>query len=424
MASLFVEAALVSVYANVEALLICCAGVYAMHRQIVAPEGLRVLSRLVVEVLFPCIAFSNFRAYSWELLGEWYMAGVGSFLTMVLGTLLGKCGALLLRLEPPYSKIFILCTTFGNGGVLPFVLVPPIVVNWKPAMSDPESLYKAYGVISLYALVWNVALFGLGRPYALSMRTEKVETESEASQNRPCVVRFLQKLRKMDSVVWASILAIVVGCIAPVRDLLSERAGGVLRFVESFTYKLGSAGIQVSTLVLGGSLYLGGVAQLEKRRARVKTLRDAQEREGASPQAGVEAAVSQSEVGGEACCGLSPMVRLAVGATLIKLALVPAIAIPLIVLAVKAGATGRDQPMLFMVLMIQTGVPSAQTTLALLVSAGLQKVAGEMSIVYLPMYVASVATMAAIIMIAVTFFDTFDIDAPGIAGVDLLNATL
>ena len=45
-------------------------------------------------------------------------------------------------------------------------------------------------------------------------------------------------------------------------------------------------------------------------------------------------------------------------------------------------------------------------------------------IVYLPMYVASVATMAAIIMIAVTFFDTLDIDAPGIAGVDLLNATL
>ena len=43
------------------------------------------------------------------------MAGVGSFLTMVLGALLGKCGALLLRLEPPYSKIFILSTTFGNA---------------------------------------------------------------------------------------------------------------------------------------------------------------------------------------------------------------------------------------------------------------------------------------------------------------------
>ena len=38
-----------------------------------------------------------------------------------------------------------------------------------------------------------------------------------------------------------------------------------------------------------------------------------------------------------------------------------------------------DQPMLFMVLMIQTGVPSAQTALALLVAAGLQKQAGKMS---------------------------------------------
>ena len=33
----------------------------------------------------------------------------------------------------------------------------------------------------------------------------------------------------------------------------------------------------------------------------------------------------------------------------------------------------------FMVLMIQTGVPSAQTALALLVAAGLQKQAGQMS---------------------------------------------
>ena len=74
-----------------------------------------------VEILFPFLAFSNFRAYSWELLGEWYLAGVGCFLTMVLGALLGKLGTLLLRLEPPYSKIFILSTTFGNVAWMPAV---------------------------------------------------------------------------------------------------------------------------------------------------------------------------------------------------------------------------------------------------------------------------------------------------------------
>ncbi|CAJ1372908.1 unnamed protein product [Effrenium voratum] len=421
MAGLFAEALLVSVYANVEVLLICCAGIYAVHRGVVPPEGLKILSRLIVEILFPFLAFSNFRAYSWELLGEWYLAGVGCFLTMVLGALLGKLGTLLLRLEPPYSKIFILSTTFGNVGALPYVLLPNIVSNWKHVSDVPETLYEGYGIISLCALVWNLVLFGLGRPYALSGLAEK-ESASEAPSahsDRPCFSRVLQKLRGVDCVVWASLLAILVGCIAPLRDLLSDQAGGALRFVGSFSYQMGSAGVRISTLVLGGSLYLGGTTQLEKRRVE-KVLREEQSENWTPQTARLEC---QAELGETNCCSLSPMVRLAVGATFIKLVLMPAISIPLIVLAVKAGAIGRDQPMLFMVLMIQTGVPSAQTTLALVVSAGLQKVAGEMSIVYIPMYVASVVTVAIVIVISVTLFDTFD--APGKAGPDAFqNATL
>ncbi|CAJ1351701.1 unnamed protein product [Effrenium voratum] len=452
MAGLFAEALLVSVYANVEVLLICCAGIYAVHRGVVPPEGLKILSRLIVEILFPFLAFSNFRAYSWELLGEWYLAGVGCFLTMVLGALLGKLGTLLLRLEPPYSKIFILSTTFGNMwvalplqegeatsissalcsvrsakahgrqvGALPYVLLPNIVSNWKHVSDVPETLYEGYGIISLCALVWNLVLFGLGRPYALSGVAEK-ESASEAPSahsDRPCFSRVLQKLRGVDCVVWASLLAILVGCIAPLRDLLSDQAGGALRFVGSFSYQMGSAGVRISTLVLGGSLYLGGTTQLEKRRVE-KVLREEQSENWTPQTARLEC---QAELGETNCCSLSPMVRLAVGATVIKLVLMPAISIPLIVLAVKAGAIGRDQPMLFMVLMIQTGVPSAQTTLALVVSAGLQKVAGEMSIVYIPMYVASVVTVAIVIVISVTLFDTFD--APGKAGLGAFqNATL
>ena len=75
----------------------------------------------------------------------------------------------------------------------------------------------------------------------------------------------------------------------------------------------------------------------------------------------------------------SQLLRLSLGAAFIKLLLMPAISIPLLVLAVNVGALPEDQPMLFMVLVIQTGVPSAQTALALLVSAGLQKQAGQMS---------------------------------------------
>jgi predicted permease len=46
----------------------------------------------------------------------------------------------------------------------------------------------------------------------------------------------------------------VIGCIAPVRDFFSPAASGPLRFVGSFTRNLGSAGIPLSTVLLGASL--------------------------------------------------------------------------------------------------------------------------------------------------------------------------
>lgn len=307
-----------------------------------APADLKSFSNLLLEVLFPIFAFSNFRVYSLDMLGKWYMACVGSVVIMIIGALLGWLGAFLLRLRPPYSKILVLSTTFANCGALPYVLLPPIVANWKRVSERPEdALVEGYAVISLFAIVWTIALFFVGRPYALSMRPkEDLEVASQATRT-PC-------LRRVDSVVWSALLGILVGCLAPVRDFLSERAQGPLRFVGSYSYNLGQSAVPLSTMILGGSLYTGARAQLSASE-------EPEERESGQ------------------------LVRLAVSACVIKLLLMPAITIPLLLLALQAGALASDQPMLFMVLMIQTAMPSAQTTLALLVAAGLQKQAGKMS---------------------------------------------
>ena len=84
----------------------------------------------------------------------------------------------------------------------------------------------------------------------------------------------------------------------------------------------------------------------------------------------------------------------------------PAISIPLILLAARGGALATDEPMLLMVLMVQSGVPSAQTALTLLVAAGMQKEAGEMSSIYLPTYIFSVFSLAVVIVLAVTLIET------------------
>ncbi|CAE6934022.1 PILS5 [Symbiodinium sp. CCMP2456] len=365
-----------------------------MHKQIVAPPDLKSFSKVLLEVFFPVFAFSNFRVYSVEMLGKWYMACVGSAIVMIIGALMGQLGAFILRLRPPYSKILILSTTFGNCGALPYVLLPPIVSNWKRVNGNPEdALAEGFAVIS-FATVWTMALFFLGRPYALSMKptgTGTADSEAEAEG-------ILRKLRAVDSVVWCALAGIAVGCAAPLRDFLSDRAEGPLRFVGSFASNFGPAGVPLSTMILGGSLYVGARAEIQRRRgakAKAPAASDLEERP--------EASEEDSEG--------SQLLRLSVGAAFIKLLLMPAISIPLLVLAVNVGALPEDQPMLFMVLVIQTGVPSAQTALALLVSAGLQKQAGQMSIVYLPMYIASVFTLAALIVVAVTLSEDFNISA-------------
>lgn len=378
-------------YANSEALLICCAGAYAMHKQIVSPPDLKSFSKVLLEVFFPVFAFSNFRVYSVEMLGKWYMACVVSAIVMIIGALMGQLGAFLLRLQPPYSKILILSTTFGNCGALPYVLLPPIVSNWKRVNENPEdALVEGFAVISLFATVWTMALFFIGRPYALSMKPQTGTAESDAEAEG-----ILRKLRAVDSVVWCALAGIAVGCAAPLRDFLSDRAEGPLRFVGSFASNFGRAGVPLSTMILGGSLYMGARAEIQRRRAR---------------KAKAAASDLEERPEEEASEG-SQLLRLSLGAAFIKLLLMPAISIPLLVLAVNVGALPEDQPMLFMVLVIQTGVPSAQTALALLVSAGLQKQAGQMSIVYLPMYIASVFTLAALIVVVVTLSDDFNISA-------------
>ena len=94
------------------------------------------------------------------------------------------------------------------------------------------------------------------------------------------------------------------------------------------------------------------------------------------------------------------MRRLIFGAVVVKLLLMPLVGIPLIYAAVHARLLPADEPMLLVIIMIQTGVPSAQTSLALMVAAGLQKEAGELSLVYLPMYICSIFTMAAVILVS------------------------
>ena len=422
MSNIFLDAFTVSLYANSEALLIVLAGVYAVWHKVVAPPDLKSLSKLLIKVIFPCLSFSNFQIYSLELLLKWYTAAIVSALTLVLGYILGYIGGRLLGLKPPHTQILILSTAFGNVGALPYVLVPPIAANWQRVRRDPEAMIKGYGVIAIYAVVWSIALFGLGQPFARSMQPKDDVTQiaTSASSAAPSAApsaprrhplrRALALLLAVEPGVYAALVSIVLGCMAPVRQLLSPPNGPLLP-VGAFTARLGRAGPPLSTLILGGTLYLGGAAQLQKRRQAKRALKDAAVAETAAAPDEGSPAQPPAEINVEIIDGgrsASSMTRLTIAAIVIKLVLIPAISIPLLLLAARNGLLSRDEPMLFMVLMLQSAVPSAQTGLALVVAAGLQAEAGQMSMVYLPMYVLSIFTLAAVIVASITLYDSIN----------------
>jgi predicted permease len=62
MSSLFLEALRVSVYANMEALLISLAGAVGMHLKVFEPSDLKKFGRLLVKLIFPIFTFSVSRA--------------------------------------------------------------------------------------------------------------------------------------------------------------------------------------------------------------------------------------------------------------------------------------------------------------------------------------------------------------------------
>ena len=425
MSSLFVDAVRVSFYANTEALLITAAGAFAVYRKVLAPDDLKVLGATAIKILFPCLAFSFFQDYSPEMLAKWYVAFVCSLLSLILGFALGQLGARVLCLPQPYDRMLVLCTTFGNIGALPYVLVPPIAANWALVANDVEAVDKGRSIIQLYALAWSLTLFSLGKPYALAMRETPLPSEGPVASPAPEASwcrRALARLLALEPAVYCGLVAITLGCIAPLRDVLSPAAGGALRFVGSFSRSIGEAGIPISTIILGASLYNGGVDTLKRRRARAQKKKLASSTSAwisATDAEDVPEATDAAEDGLPKSAPVvapvevrvdevapPPMTKLLLGAVSIRLVLMPAISIPLLLAAARAGAVAADEPMLIMVLMVQSGVPSAQTALALLAAAGMKKEAGEMAAIYLPMYAISVITLAVVIIVAVVTIDT------------------
>jgi len=245
------------------------------------------------------------------------------------------------------------------------------------------------------------------------------------------------------------VLSVCLGCVPPLQDALSQR--GALAWLQQSWSSLGMAGVIVSTIVLGGGLWhsawpvRGGKAAWEAPREAVAVEevameavameavaieaepievepvctsarggeRRGAERRGGERRGGERRGADHLAPGAgslpgdlpEAHARGAPSLASLVGAAcVVRLVLLPAIAVPLTAVAASAGLL-PSRPMLLIVSHMQSAVPSSQTFVAMLHERGESELAARVSRIYLPQYAMSVLTVAAVIVLAIQIIE-------------------
>ena len=243
-----------------------------------------------------------------------------------------------------------------------------------------------------------------------------------------------RRLLALDPMLAWIVLSVCLGCVPPLQHALSQR--GALAWLQQSWSSLGMAGVIVSTIVLGGGLWhsawpvRGGKAAWEAPREEVAVEEVAVEAVAMEAVAMEAVAIEVEPVctsarGGERrgadhlapgagslpgdlpearARGAPSLASLVGAACVVRLVLLPAIAIPLTAVAASAGLL-PSRPMLLIVSHMQSAVPSSQTFVAMLHERGESELAARVSRIYLPQYAMSVLTVAAVIVLAIQIIE-------------------
>ena len=285
----------------------------------------------------------------------------------------------------------------------------------------------------------TIAMRPSSQPAAASEEEEEdavvpaAESTRRIAQPRaaPCgrLARAWRCMLALDPMLGWIVLSVCLGCVPPLQDALSQR--GALAWLQQSWSSVGMCGVIVSTIVLGGGLWhsawpaRGGAAAGKVQREAVAVEEVAMEAEAMEADATEMEQVCTSvrdsgrcdadrlapEAGSlpeslpEARARGEPSLASLVGAAcVVRLVLLPAIAIPLTTAAASAGLL-PPRPMLLIVSHIQSAVPSSQTLVAMLHERGESSLASRVSRIYLPQYAMSVLTVAAVIVIVIQIIE-------------------
>ena len=221
----------------------CGIGVWASKVGILDKSAMAVLSKLVFNLLQPCLLFVNVASTCAKLKESGSAAAVALLpiaagVQILLGYVIGRVVSMFLygNKSTEESKELLTCTTFGNSGPLPLTFVDALLRNHANSAHLPKSI----GYISLYLLGWS-PLFWIFAPAILS--------DDSNSKTDWKVVRS----RVLSPPVLGSIFGVIVGSIPLLRGIFISHTG-ILNPVFESMRTLGAGYLPAVLLVLAGSL--------------------------------------------------------------------------------------------------------------------------------------------------------------------------
>ena len=167
---MFLESFKITGLAVAQIFLLAALGYFLIKRNMLGPEGLNALSRLVIEVTLPLMIFCQLiKDFSFALYSNWWIFPLISIAITIAGLIVGAVFLGLIR-GPQHKLQFLSLIAFQNSGYLALALVA--------ALLPSDKLDSMFTYIFLFLLGFNLVMWSLG-VYILSFtRAKKFELGS------------------------------------------------------------------------------------------------------------------------------------------------------------------------------------------------------------------------------------------------------
>lgn len=230
--------------ATLQIFLLGSIGFLLVRKRLISEDGLRILSRLVIEVTLPLLIFCQFvERFSFSAFSNWWIFPILSLIITALGFLCGEA-ILILHKEMPNKKEFLSLLGFQNSGYLPLILIATIL-----PFPQREAMLN---YLFLFLLGFNLVIWSFGVWF---LRSSCPESELAGGNATICLKNF-----ELGSLFSPPVLATIIS--------LFLIAVGLNKFVPSVIIKLlkmiGECTMPLAMLVVGGNLAQIRIFKMEK----------------------------------------------------------------------------------------------------------------------------------------------------------------